>query len=634
VRTIRSLIALTALIAFPLILVVIAVGIVAVGWILVATHLSALVKFAVFAFFAFVVAIWRGAKDALAMRARPARGHELTAAEHPGLWRLVDEVAAAVGTKRPARVVVTPEANAAVTQAAGRRELIIGLPLLATLTMPQLRAVLAHEFGHYGSGHTRLAALTWRARAALYSVSARASGVTGWFVKNYARLYGGLSGAASRDQEWQADEYAAKVAGPLVAAAAMRRVVSTDLAWGALCDNYLPLAGPAQRRAPIVPGLRQLLAANEAHLSVMTDQALDDTARRIWDDTHPPMLERIRAFEAQARQDAQLLPAAGAAPAAAAPSAGDEPASALLTGGDDAFDAIEQTLSGDPDPLADWPELVAVAGARIAADRAGALARSADAAGVADLTVGHLLEALHQGRATPLVESLLNPGLAPQHREAGRRQILTDLMGQAIVASLVAAGRARHTVSWTGPMQLVDTSTGEPVELREQLERAVEDPREVPALRARLTELGVDTAAAIRAVEAPAPIIRGVLSRMRRTDHPVDEDVLVCNTGLLVVPVTAVSAEGLRGMASTREQGRLQRQLEGGIEAIRARPGAWWIDTDDIVSGSFAGLVIGHALTLACTSGQTLVWRTTDRFGAHGPVGEALGQLLGARGTG
>src|SRR5918992_652885 len=57
---------------------------------------------------------------------------------------------------------LAPDVNAAVFQRGGllgfggQRVLLVGLPLIDTLTVRQLRAVIAHEFGHFHSGDTRL----------------------------------------------------------------------------------------------------------------------------------------------------------------------------------------------------------------------------------------------------------------------------------------------------------------------------------------------------------------------------------------------------------------------------------------------------------------------------------------------
>ena len=65
----------------------------------------------------------------------------------------------------PDDVYLTLEANAAVTQASrSRRVLIIGVPLLHILSERELRGVIAHEFGHYSGGDTKLGPWIFRTR--------------------------------------------------------------------------------------------------------------------------------------------------------------------------------------------------------------------------------------------------------------------------------------------------------------------------------------------------------------------------------------------------------------------------------------------------------------------------------------
>jgi len=62
----------------------------------------------------------------------------------------------------PAEVYLIAEANAWVIDRGGimgcgsRRVMGLGLPLLQVLSVYQLRAVLAHEFGHFHGGDTKL----------------------------------------------------------------------------------------------------------------------------------------------------------------------------------------------------------------------------------------------------------------------------------------------------------------------------------------------------------------------------------------------------------------------------------------------------------------------------------------------
>jgi Zn-dependent protease with chaperone function len=89
-------------------------------------------------------------------------GPRLEAKNHPRLFAELESIAGAVGQPMPAEVYLIPEVNAWVGQRGGfmgigsRRIMGLGLPLLETLNVSQLEAVLVHEFGHYYRGDTRL----------------------------------------------------------------------------------------------------------------------------------------------------------------------------------------------------------------------------------------------------------------------------------------------------------------------------------------------------------------------------------------------------------------------------------------------------------------------------------------------
>src|SRR6266566_7859504 len=97
---------------------------------------------------------------AIAIIPRPSRfvapGPRLNPAGQPRLFAELEGVAEAVGEAMPEEVYVTPEMNAGVLQRGRRRVMVLGLPLMQVMTVSQMRAVLAHEFGHYYGGDTRL----------------------------------------------------------------------------------------------------------------------------------------------------------------------------------------------------------------------------------------------------------------------------------------------------------------------------------------------------------------------------------------------------------------------------------------------------------------------------------------------
>jgi len=82
---------------------------------------------------------------------------ELGPAEEPTLLAFVHRIADEAGAPRPHKVFLTPEVNAAVSYdisfwnllLPSRKNLYVGLGLVNVLTLDELKAVLAHEFGHF-----------------------------------------------------------------------------------------------------------------------------------------------------------------------------------------------------------------------------------------------------------------------------------------------------------------------------------------------------------------------------------------------------------------------------------------------------------------------------------------------------
>ncbi|MGC4982150.1 M48 family metallopeptidase [Streptomyces sp. DT193] len=147
--------------------------------------------------------------------------------DQPELWAQVRAAAEVAGERPPDELYLVDEVNAGVGEQSrllgllpGRRRMILGLPLLAGLTVPRLRAVLAHEFGHYSHRDGRFGALTMRGRkAVLHTVQMFQEGSTslhqaiGGLYVGYAHMFLCTSQSVARDQEFAADRMAAEHAG-------------------------------------------------------------------------------------------------------------------------------------------------------------------------------------------------------------------------------------------------------------------------------------------------------------------------------------------------------------------------------------------------------------------------------------
>jgi Zn-dependent protease with chaperone function len=567
-----------------------------------------------------LVGIAAGALSVAMAKPRAIEGYEVTREEHPALWAEFNQSARAARTARADRAVITLDVNAAVRQVSGNRELVIGLPLLGMLTVPQLRAVLAHEFGHFGAGHARGTALTWRANTMLHEISAHSGGVGGILLRLYARFYAAAAAASSRDQEWQADEYAARLATPSVGAAALRRVAAAQIGWEWLSTRFLPLAAPAERRPPIVQGLRAVMAANPDLLGASVTQTLESSSTGMWSSSHPPMKERIMRFEQWAG-----YPVVG----------GDvgEPAATLLTGGEAAFDAIERTLTGNEDPPAPWAEVVQRAGAAVVAEEGNALRQAAvPVLQVKNPNLDLLLATVGRGEGLSLVATLVDPGVARSQRQRAEHEVLIHTLSSVIASELIVAGKAHHELDWTVMWRLVDSS-GTLLPIEAEVATAVADPSRIPPLRDRLRELGI-TSLSDTAIIPSAPSQRvpaGLISRVSAPQTEEEVDLLVFDDGLLLVPVSTPPASGRDKARKIEENARLDSAFTGTFREWRGRPGAGWLEESDIVG---AGITDSPTWTLTLElsdGGDPIVLERTSGTVQRGPAIEALSRMLGTR---
>jgi heat shock protein HtpX len=231
-------------------------------------------------------------------------GPELTAADQPELHALLTEVARDAGETPADHVYADLDVNAAVLEHRRRRVLLLGLPLLATLDTDELRAVIAHEYGHYRSGDTRFGAWIWRTRAAVLKTVHALAETSSSFRRvvripfdAYARLFLRITNAISRRAEFVADQVSASVAGPDAAGRALRRLVAVSGAYDAYWYSDVVPMLEAHRRPPLSAGL----AAMTAHADLAS--SLDELVRSDIDSrepdpyaSHPTLRQRLQAL--------------------------------------------------------------------------------------------------------------------------------------------------------------------------------------------------------------------------------------------------------------------------------------------------------------------------------------------------
>lgn len=233
-------------------------------------------------------------------------GIALERKDQPRLWALVDEIAKAAEQAPPRKLFLVAEINAFVAERnsrlgfGGERILGIGLPLLQVLSVQQLRSVLAHEFGHYHGGDTRLGPFIYRTREAIGRTVTNFRDADSWLqlpFRWYGELYLRATFAISRAQEFAADALSVQLVGVEPARTALRRVNEVGPLFDSfLRGEYLPMLN-RDCRPPLAHGFSLFLNSKQAAKSQVElgEQAMQAKGNPY--DTHPPLSERLKALE-------------------------------------------------------------------------------------------------------------------------------------------------------------------------------------------------------------------------------------------------------------------------------------------------------------------------------------------------
>src|SRR5436190_7586941 len=234
-------------------------------------------------------------------------GPRLDPAAQTRLFGLIDDIAAKTGQERPVEVYLVPDVNAGVSQRGGimgfggRRIMVVGLALLQVLTVSQLRAALAHEFGHYYGGETKLGPWIYRTREALIRTIMNLAKHSSWLYKPfvwYWKMFLGVTQSVSRQQEFVADALAAHLAGARTQIETLKAVHGGAVAFNVFWAEELMPVLNAGYRPPITDGFNRFLKG-----TYVKDAVKESVAAEIREgktdpyDSHPSLQERIAAVE-------------------------------------------------------------------------------------------------------------------------------------------------------------------------------------------------------------------------------------------------------------------------------------------------------------------------------------------------
>ena len=236
-----------------------------------------------------------------------APGPRLEPSKQPQLFKTITEVAESTGQEMPAEVYLVPDVNAFVTQRGGfmgfgsRRVMGIGLALLQVVSVSELRAVIAHEFGHYYGGDTKLGPWIYKTREAIGRTIVGLARHSSWLYKPfqwYGMFFLRVTQAISRRQEFVADELAARTVGSRAMINGLRAIHGGALAFDAYWGSEVAPVLNSGYRPPLVEGFSRFVAAGVIAdaLSRSVDQEIAEGKSDIYD-THPSLPERIAAVE-------------------------------------------------------------------------------------------------------------------------------------------------------------------------------------------------------------------------------------------------------------------------------------------------------------------------------------------------
>ena len=270
-------------------------------------------------------------KPFFARRPKRAQPLALNPGSEPLFYAYVEKICTTVGAPIPSRIDLDCQLNAAAAPRRGLFSvinndlvLVLGLPLVATLTVGELAGVIAHEFGHFRQGAGRLLSHIvgrinewlirvtygrdawdlWLEQAALQErsgwvtlviVSAQL-GV--WFSRVILKglVYCGvfIGGFMLRRMEFDADGYQIRVAGSGASESVTRKLVTAS---AALRQAHEHMGANWKKYRTLPDNFPEYLRRQHEQMPEPVRQRFFDAvglAKTRWFDSHPSIADRIR----------------------------------------------------------------------------------------------------------------------------------------------------------------------------------------------------------------------------------------------------------------------------------------------------------------------------------------------------
>ena len=198
---------------------------------------------------------------------------EINEKEEPHLFKLIKEIATEVGTSLPKKVFITAEVNASVFYDSSfwsmffpvKKNLVIGLGLVNSITKEELKAILCHEFGHFSQKSMKVGSYVYNVNKIFYNLLydnesydkliekwTNLSGIFSLFVLISSKMNKTIQNslkiiyekvninymALSREMEFHADAIAASITGYEPLKKSLLRMTIADISYNNVLNFY------------------------------------------------------------------------------------------------------------------------------------------------------------------------------------------------------------------------------------------------------------------------------------------------------------------------------------------------------------------------------------------------------------
>lgn len=246
----------------------------------------------------------------LFIKYEPIKGFKVKRQDAPELFALVESIQGTVKCPKVDEILISEDFNAALVQKPrlgilgwNQSTLILGLPLMQSLTFEQFKGVLSHEMGHLSGRHGAMASWIYGARNAWCSLlktleSERSFARIAFerFFHWYVPYFDTYSFVLARAQEYEADRCSVDLVGSQCTAQAL---TATQIRGQFLQNHFWKpiLEGTRVRQEPpmdVYFQLRNCISAESVDLAeakLWVDRALQSKTN--FDDTHPALIDRL-----------------------------------------------------------------------------------------------------------------------------------------------------------------------------------------------------------------------------------------------------------------------------------------------------------------------------------------------------